>query len=604
MLSINYLSGSKKDFNLKALESSRYQLSYGTVTKLINYLEQQFAMVVPIVKKPCVLLFNNNIEYVITFLAVTRLCPVMPINPLLPVDQIQDVVQALSPVAVIHDTVNSDKAHHLAQKIGTKCYEINLDAVLKKSEAHINSQQTKVYSYPGESDVALILHTSGTTAKPKCIQLTYNNLQKSIENVIKTLALSSRDRNLNMMPLFHIHGIVASMLSTLTSGGTLILKEIDYTNFAQYLVDDKPTWYTAVPTIHHKIYQSLSTQPVNESARSLRFIRSCSSPLSEGLHQNLQTLLNIPVVQAYGMTEAAHQVSTNPLSIPDIKVNSVGKINGAVSVVIVGDDSQILANNEVGEVCIQGQNVFQGYLNNPQANKDSFIDDYFRTGDLGYIDTDGYLFLTGRKKEIINKGGFKISPLQIDQIILKHSQIKEAITFPIPHETLGDDIGLMIVAEKGLEEKDIYIYLQDKLADHMLPSRIYFVDEIPKSATGKINRLSIAKQLPESITTSRSPESQLEVELVELWKSILKIHQVQTGDNFFQLGGNSLLATEFYNEVLDRYQVQLQTIELYQSPTIAKIAVVIEINRKNMEGDWLNEIDLILKQYEHDKKVR
>ncbi|MDI9819337.1 MULTISPECIES: non-ribosomal peptide synthetase [unclassified Legionella] len=594
-----FIENSSNYYGLIALESSQYQLSYETLYRLVDYLQLQFAAIASPEKTPCILLFNNNIEYVATFLAVARLCPVMPINPALPLEHIQEVVQSLNPASVIHDPMNADKAGELAQRIGIHAREIRLDNALVQSKKQKKHQD--VAAYPKENEVALILHTSGTTAKPKCVPLSYKNLNESIANIIRTLQLSINDRNLNMMPLFHIHGIVASMLSTLASGGTLILKDIDYTKITDYLINDKPTWYTAVPTIHHKIYQALSMQPNECATGSLRFVRSCSSPLSEVLQQKIQALLNVPVIQAYGMTEAAHQVSTNPLSIADIKINSVGQTKGGISVMIIGDENQKLNRNEVGEVCIQGDNVFQGYMNNPEANKDAFIQGHFRTGDLGYIDSDGYLFLTGRKKEIINKGGFKIAPLQIDQVMLRHPQIKEAITFPIPHETLGDDIGLMVVTEQGLEKKAIYEYLQDKVAEYMLPYEIYIVDDIPKSATGKINRLSIAQSLPATNKPFRKPQNKLEEELVELWKSLLMVPQVSVDDNFFQLGGNSLLATEFYNYIATSHQLQLQPIELYQAPTIAKIAIRIYENKKNAESDWLSEIEQLLKEYENNE---
>lgn len=583
------------EWDLVALESSHHKLTYKTLARLIDYLESQVVSFASVKSRPFVLLFNNNIEYVATFLAVTRLGPVMPMNSSLPADIMADIVKPLAPSLIIHDPLNATIAKELGNKIGVETHAVALEIALDQSKEY--ERNNDLFHYPQENETALILHTSGTTATPKCVPLSYKNLQESIKNIVLTLELKKGDRNLNMMPLFHIHGIVASMLSTLASGGTLILKDIDYTKFADYLSLDKPNWYTAVPTIHHKIYHTLSSSP-EPIKHALRFVRSCSSSLPEVLQQKTQELFKVPIVQAYGMTEAAHQVATNPISLTKTRVNSVGTTNNFVSVRIIGDDSRILNTREVGEVCIQGSNVFEGYMNNPKANKESFIDGYFKTGDLGYLDEEGFLFLTGRKKEIINKGGFKISPLQIDQIILKHPQIKEAITFPVPHETLGDDIGLMIVGDKQLNEQIIYEFLGDKLPEYMLPTKIYFVDEIPKSATGKINRLSIAKQLTPAKQASRLPQSQLEKDLAQVWQKLLMIPNVYLDDNFFQLGGNSLVAAEFYNHVANKYQAFLNPIQLYQSPTISKMGEIIAACKKNGEEDWLTGVELILKKYE------
>ncbi|HRD70839.1 MAG TPA: non-ribosomal peptide synthetase [Legionella sp.] len=583
------------EWDLVAVENSHHKLTYKTLARLIDYLESQVVSFASVKSRPFVLLFNNNIEYVATFLAVTRLGPVMPMNSNLPADIMADIVKPLAPSLIIHDPLNATIAKELGNKIGVETHAVALETALDQSEEY--ERNNDLSHYPAENDTALILHTSGTTATPKCVPLSYKNLQESIKNIVLTLELKKGDRNLNMMPLFHIHGIVASMLSTLASGGTLILKDIDYTKIADYLSLDKPNWYTAVPTIHHKIYHTLSSRP-KPLKHALRFVRSCSSSLSEVLQQKTQELFKVPIVQAYGMTEAAHQVATNPISLTKTRVNSVGTTNNFVSVRIIGDDSRILNTREVGEVCIQGSNVFEGYMNNPKANKESFIDGYFKTGDLGYLDEEGFLFLTGRKKEIINKGGFKISPLQIDQIILKHPQIKEAITFPVPHETLGDDIGLMIVGDKQLNEQMIYEFIGNKLPEYMLPTKIYFVDEIPKSATGKINRLSIAKQLTPAKQASRLPQSQLEKDLAQVWQKLLMVPNVYLDDNFFQLGGNSLVAAEFYNHVANQYQVFLNPIQLYQSPTISKMGEIIEACQKNGEEDWLTGVELILKKYE------
>lgn len=580
-----------------ALESARVRLTYRQLSGLINFLAAQFSLWGDRrSEQPIVLLFDNNIEYVAAFLAALKLSAVMPINPKLPSEQIVAVLAPLRPAIIVHDAAHAKKAALLASELNMASYEVTLDPILSCAEQ--NEQQNYAVTERKEDDVALILHTSGTTAKPKCVPLTYKNLAASIKNIVATLQLSFTDRNLNMMPLFHIHGIVASMLSTLASGGAFILKDINYKDIAYQLKTDRPTWFTAVPTIHHKIYQELvKGGHQHDATSSLRFIRSCSSALSQELQQKMQVLLNVPIIQAYGMTEAAHQVASNPLRLDKTKLLSVGKPTGTVDIAILGEEGRFLACGATGEVCIKGENVFSGYWENPQANQDSFVHGYFKTGDLGYLDEEGYLFLTGRKKELINKGGFKISPLQIDQIVLQHSGVLEAITFAMPHETLGDDIGLMVVPASVLSEQTVYEHLTEHLADYMLPSKIFIVDEIPKSATGKINRLSIFSLLPET-PTQRQPQNALEEELKNLWEKILMVPTVGVDDNFFQLGGNSLLAADLYRYLLETHQIQLLPIAIYQSPTITKMAKVILQHKTSKEADWLHGVEEIIKRYE------
>lgn len=583
------------NLNNVALESERGQWSYRQLSQSVEVLASHLLSQGNLVAaRPIVLLFDNNVEYVTAFLAALKLGTVMPVNPKLPLEQVVTVLAPLKPAMILYDAAHVKNAELLAAELQMFCYEVTISA----QELTDAEQVHDVIVERKEDDVALILHTSGTTAKPKCVPLTYKNLAENINNIVTTLQLNATDRNLNMMPLFHIHGIVASMLSTLASGGTFILKEINYKNIASQLKMNKPTWFTAVPTIHHKIYQELVRDGDQaDAAKTLRFVRSCSSALSQGLQQKMQILLNVPIIQAYGMTEAAHQVASNPLEIGATKLLSVGKPTGTI-VVIVDDNGNILGSDAIGEVCIKGKNVFSGYWDNPQANQDSFVHGYFRTGDLGYLDAEGYLFLTGRKKELINKGGFKISPLQIDQIVLQHPGVSEAITFAIPHETLGDDIGLMVVpAASELSEQTVYEHLAEHLADYMLPSKVFIVDEIPKSATGKINRLSIFGLLSE-VHMRRQPQNAMEAELKSLWENILMIPMVYTDDNFFQLGGNSLSAAELYRYLLERYQIQLLPIAIYQSPTIIKMAELILQHTSNRQVDWLYALEEVIKRYE------
>ena len=346
---------------------------------------------------------------------------------------------------------------------------------------------------PGPDDQALVLHTSGTTSRPKIVPLRQRNLASSARNIARSLELTQNDRALAVMPLFHIHGIMASTLAPLSAGAAVIATTgFDAFKFHRWVADLRPTYYTAVPTMH----QMVLARAGDRGDTSLRFVRSSSASLPGAVLDDLRELFNVPVIEAYGMTEASHQMTCNPLPPRSTKPGSVGIPTG-IEVTILDKTGNELPRGTRGEVSIKGPSVVDGYENNPAANEAAFTNGWFRTGDEGMLDDDGYLFLTGRLKEQINRGGEKISPLEIDEILLRHPAIAEAVTFAIPHDKLGEDVGLAAVRVAGsdLTEKELRDYLSAQLAAFKLPRTIVFVDEIPKGATGKIQRIGLAGRL-------------------------------------------------------------------------------------------------------------
>jgi acyl-CoA synthetase (AMP-forming)/AMP-acid ligase II len=346
---------------------------------------------------------------------------------------------------------------------------------------------------PGPDDQALVLHTSGTTSRPKIVPLRQRNLAASARNIASSLELTESDRALAVMPLFHIHGIMASMLAPLSAGAAVIATTgFDAFKFHRWVADLQPTYYTAVPTMH----QMVLARAGDRGNTSLRFVRSSSASLPGAVLDDLRTLFDVPVIEAYGMTEASHQMTCNPLPPRSTKPGSVGIPTG-IEVTILDKAGNELPRGTRGEVSIKGPSVVDGYENNPTANESAFTNGWFRTGDEGMLDDDGYLFLTGRLKEQINRGGEKISPLEIDDVVLRHPEIAEAVAFAIPHDKLGEDVGLAAVRVAGseLSEKELRDYLSTQLAPFKLPRTIVFVDEIPKGATGKIQRIGLAGRL-------------------------------------------------------------------------------------------------------------
>ena len=346
-------------------------------------------------------------------------------------------------------------------------------------------------------DVALVLHTSGTTSRPKIVPLTHRNVCASAGNIRKTLLLTPEDRCMNVMPLFHIHGLMAAILSTLSTGARVFCTEgFNALRFFSWLAEAKPTWYTAVPTMHQAILARAGRNQEIIDAAQLRFIRSSSASLPPQVMQQLEETFNAPVVEAYAMTEASHQMTCNSLPPGQRKPGTVGPAAGP-EVSIMDEQGSLLPIGTVGEVVIRGLNVTLGYENNPTANAENFTNGWFRTGDQGVMDDDSYLTITGRLKEIINRGGEKISPREVDDVLMDHPAVQQVVTFAMPHDKLGEEVAAAIVLREGGEatEREIQAFAAERLANFKLPRKVLFLDEIPKGPTGKMQRIGLAEKL-------------------------------------------------------------------------------------------------------------
>jgi acyl-CoA synthetase (AMP-forming)/AMP-acid ligase II len=331
------------------------------------------------------------------------------------------------------------------------------------------------------------------------VPLTHANLTISASNIVRTYALTQDDVSLCVMPLFHVHGLVASTLATLASGGTIVVPgKFNPLSFWRVARDHRATWYSAVPTLHQLLVARAERgAPRPAGAESMRFIRSCSAALRPQLMEELEAAFGVPVLEAYGMTEAAHQMASNPLPPAERRAGSVGR-GTDVKISIMDETGRHLPPGQAGEVVIQGPNVTHGYENNPEANAASFTDGWFRTGDQGVLDGEGYLTLVGRLKELINRGGEKISPQEIDDVLLTHPAIAEAVSFGVPHPTWGEEVAAAVVLRPSIDagpaasEADLLAYCRERLADYKRPKRIHIKDAIPRTATGKIQRRLVA----------------------------------------------------------------------------------------------------------------
>jgi acyl-CoA synthetase (AMP-forming)/AMP-acid ligase II len=424
-------------------------------------------------------------------------------------------------------------------------------------------------------DVALVLHTSGTTSDPKMVPLTHTNLLASARHIGATLQLQSRDRCLNVMPLFHIHGLVACVLASLGAGGsTVCARGFDAERFPDWLENWKPSWYSAVPTMHQAILAHAQGPPVQPVRSSLRFIRSSSSALPPLVMAGLEQAFAVPVIESYGMTEAAHQIASNPLPPRARKPGSVGMAAGPEAE-ILDEAGETLARGRIGEVVIRGPNVIRGYANDPEAAATASCSGWFRTGDQGYLDEDGYLFITGRLNDLINRGGEKIASREIEEVLLAYPGVLQAVAFAVPHPSLGEDVAAAVVFREGTvgSEGELRDFALDRLPTFKVPRRIIFVDDVPKGSTGKIQRIGLADRLTAALAVPyEAPVSETERLVAVTMCEVLGCEKVGRNDNFFTLGGDSLRATQVLTRLQHILGFTIPVPTVFRRPTPALLA--------------------------------
>ena len=450
-----------------------------------------------------------------------------------------------------------------------------------------NAETAETGRWPSPGDVALILHTSGTTARPKIVPLSQANLVASARSIAAHLALSPDDRCLNVMPLFHIHGLVGALLATLAGGGSLVCTPgFDERAFFDWVTEFEPTWYTAVPTIHQAIVANGAAYRSRAPSHRFRFARSSSAALPPTTLAALESLLGAPVLEAYGMTEASHQMATNPLPPRARKPGSVG-LPAGVEIAILDDAGRELAQGATGEIAIRGPGVTAGYENNPEANAKAFTHGWFRTGDQGRLDTDGYLVIAGRLKEIVNRGGEKVSPREVDEALLEHPDVAQAVAFALPHPSLGEDLAAAVVPKSGCtpDEAQLRGFLLSRLAGFKVPSRIVFVDAIPKGPTGKVQRTSLHEKLgPALATTFVAPRTEAERTVEAIFREVLECGPLGAHANFFAAGGDSLRGSQVIVRLNERLSLELPVTAIFRHPTIDELARAVEHGCRDSAG--------------------
>lgn len=484
--------------DIALLASGREDLTYGAFSALVEDvfaalrrrgLERNDKLAIVLPNGP-----DMAAAFVTTACAVTA----APLNPAYREDEFHFYMEDLGAKALLVEKASTSPAIAAAKALGIPvltaspgpqagAFTISGEAVAAPS----------VQGYAEGGDVALVLHTSGTTSRPKIVPLTHANLLASANNICNTLQLTERDRCLNIMPLFHIHGLMAAVLATLSAGGSVFASPgFNALKFFGLMEEAHPTWYTAVPTMHQAILQRAERNAGIIKANPLRFIRSSSASLPVPVFHALEDAFGCPVIEAYAMTENAHQMTSNQLPPAKRKPGFVGCAAGPM-VAVMSPDGRILPAGEEGEVVTRGPNVTPGYENNPKANEAGFAFGWFHTGDQGFMDEDGYLKITGRLKEIINRGGEKIAPMEVDEVLMEHEAVAQVVTFAMPHDKLGEEVAAAVVLREGKSatERDLQDFANGRLAAFKVPKKIVILDEIPKGATGKLQRIGLAQKL-------------------------------------------------------------------------------------------------------------
>lgn len=535
------------------------------------------------------LLFAPGPVATTAFISVASNAISAPLNYLYKRTELESALKALRPrvlmIGADLDTPGRDVAAELripvieiAPSGSAGQFELSLDRY--NANAAATPPLTDSNSTASPDDIALMLHTSGSTGRPKCVPLSHQVICVGSHNTSKSLRLSRNDRCLNLLAPCHVHGLVSNTIVPLVSGGSIIAATgFQENRISEFLLERQPTWISAPPSMQQQIAETMAASDGVPVKTSLRFLRSGSVPLWPELIELLTGTFAVPVVEAYGMTEVPH-ISGNPTE--QCRPGSVGK-PVVDELAIMNSDGEILPDGSVGEIVVRGRNVTSGYVNAPEANDIAFRDGWFRTGDLGWLDADGYLFLKGRHQEIINRGGNKVMPREVEEALIQHPSVRRTVVFPVAHPNLGSDIAAAVVLVSGhvLDESNLRRFVGELISDFKVPTRIIEVADFPVEASGKINRTRLEDRLATILKIEfEPPTGAVEIRLSQIFQEVLRQDRIGRLDNFFALGGHSLLAARVIARVISQFKVDLPLRSLFESPTISELSTEIEKCRK------------------------
>ena len=525
------------------------------------------------------LVLPNGPEMLTAFLAVACGAGAAPLNPALTGGEFDSAFQDLRIGAVIVPASTESPARAVAKKRGLPVFELSFDpndpaGIFTLGGRKTVSNPIRKPAFAGDDDIGLVLRTSGAKARPKIVPSRQSALIAGADLTIGALHLAASDRYLCVMPMHHVHALMTSLAALLAGGAAIAVPPFDAGDFFRWLAEFRPTWYSSAPTIHQAILARAREYRGIVDESSLRFIRSSAAPLPPIVLAELEDVFRTPVIEGYGMTETCLYATSNPLPPLERKIGSVG-ISVGTEVVILDGKGVSLPAGQPGEIALRGANIMTAYENNPDANSEAFVDGWFRTGDQGYLDRDRYLYITGRLKETINRGGEKISPGEVEEVLAQHPEVAAAVVFAVPHPTLGEDVAAAVVLRHdiGSRVSDLRRYVAARLVGHKVPGQILIVDAIPASSTGKVQRTRLAQLLADRRQAEFvEPRNGHELCLAEIWQDVLGIPSISINDNFFALGGDSIKATQVVNRIRQRLQVDVSIQSLFVAPTVAALA--------------------------------
>ena len=529
-------------------------------------------------------LMPNGPELAVAIVAMAANAACASINPAYSAEELDRYFTDLKPRALIVPAKVDLPARRVARARGVPVLELTPTGEAAGLFTLAGAAAGNPSSDPvGPGTIALFLFTSGTTSRPKIVPLSHANICTSAFSAVAALQLSEADRCLNVLPLFHGHGLIATVMTSLAAGGGVVCTPgCDVNRFFGWLREFAPTWYSAVPTMHQAILAQARLNPDQVAGIRLRLVRSASAPLPPRVFAELERTFGTSVIEFYGMTETASApIACNPLPPRRSKPGSVGTPVG-LDVAIMDDRGDVLPAGQAGHVTVRGGSVMPGYDGDAAATAAAFAGDWFKTGDQGFFDDEGYLYLSGRTREMINRGGENIAPREVDEALLEHPAVAEAVTFAVPHATLGEDVAAAVVLRPNVDAtvKDIRQFVAGRLADFKVPRQVLIVEQLPKGSTGKIQRIGLAEKLglagSAASRTFAAPRTPLESILTGIWADVLRLEQVGIHDDFFTLGGDSLLAAHVLTSIHDAMHLEVGVVSLFDAPTVAEMAEYLE----------------------------
>jgi acyl-CoA synthetase (AMP-forming)/AMP-acid ligase II/acyl carrier protein len=508
----------------------------------------------------------------LAIIAVGASAVAVPLDPKLTTAEVERCLTTLRPNAVLVLRDANVVGRTVAEQLGVPIIEAIFG---QKGEFSLQLTVSKAgpslpLDDPDPETPVFILHTSGTTADPNLVPFNHRNLL-AVTNRLRTwFDLTPADRCLNVSPVYYSHALTTTILPPLITGGSVAFPaNASRVDLSEWFGGLKPTWYSAGPTLHLSVLEHARQRADARTMHSLRFISSAGAQIAREVHEGIQSTLGVPVLEHYGSSETA-QIATNLPPPGPSKPGTCG-IPWPDIIIIVGEDGRRLPVGERGEILVTGPSVMSGYLNAPDLNRSVFIDGWYRTGDIGSLDADGFLTLHGRRKELINRGSEKIAPPEIDQALMSHPDVEQAAAFAVPHPRLGEDVAAAVVLRSGAKVTPIELreFLSQRLATFKVPRRISIVDQLPKGITGKVQRKRLSETVLEQSVKS---DASLHEELLQLWKKFLKTESVSIDDDFFEKGGDSILAMELHSELQRVFGRTLPESILFDASTVRDLA--------------------------------